>query len=129
MTLSCCKKLCALFWKVASKYDGDFYCLNCFHSFSTENKLKEHENVCENHDYCYIEIPKKESILTYNHGGKSVKVPFIIFADMVSLLNKIYTCHNNSKKSSVTKKINRMPLVIPCLHIVHLMLQKQPWLL
>ena len=25
---------------------GDFYCLNCFSSYTTENKLKEHEEIC-----------------------------------------------------------------------------------
>ena len=61
------KKMGALFCQVTSQYDGDFYCLNCLHSFRTENKLKEHENVCKNHDYCYIEMPKEQSILKYNH--------------------------------------------------------------
>ena len=35
----------------------------------------------QNRDYCYIEIPKEDTkISKYNHGGKSVKVPFIIYA-------------------------------------------------
>ena len=42
---------------------------------------------------------------------------------MESLLKKIWTCHNNPEKSSATK-INILLLVIHCLHIVHLMLQK-----
>ena len=33
------KKLSALFRGITSKHDGDFYCLNCFYSYSTENKL------------------------------------------------------------------------------------------
>ena len=36
------KKLPALFKGITSKHDGDFYCLNCLHSFRTENKLKNH---------------------------------------------------------------------------------------
>ena len=44
-----------------------FIFLNCLHSFSTENKLKEHENVCKNHEYFYIEMPQEKSILKYNH--------------------------------------------------------------
>ena len=28
---------------VTSKHDGDFYCLNCFHSLSTEKKIKKHK--------------------------------------------------------------------------------------
>ena len=38
-----------------SKPNGDYYCINCLHSFRTKNKLKSHKNVCKNHDYCYIE--------------------------------------------------------------------------
>ena len=72
------KKLSASFCKITSKHDGDLYCLNCLNSFSTENKLKEHENVCKNHNHCYIEMPKEESILKYNHGEKPMKTPFII---------------------------------------------------
>ena len=32
-----------------------------------------------------------------------MKVPFIIYADLESLLEKISTCHNNPTKSSTTK--------------------------
>ena len=33
------KKLSALFRGITSKHRGDFYCLNCFHSFKTKRKL------------------------------------------------------------------------------------------
>ena len=60
--------------------------------------------MCENHDYCCVEIPEKDNkILKYNHGEKSMKVPFIIYADIESLLEKMNTCHNNSEKLSATK--------------------------
>ena len=45
MALSCSKK-CAC------------NCLNCLNSFRLDKKLKEHGNVCNNYDYCYIEMPK-----------------------------------------------------------------------
>ena len=70
-------------------------------------------------------MPKEDNkILKYNNGEKSMKAPFIIFSDMESLLNKIYTCLNNLKKSSATKKINILLLAIHCLLNVHLMYQK-----
>ena len=63
--------------------------------------------MCENHDYCYVEMPEEDNkILKYNHGEKSMKVPFTIYADLESLLEKINTCHNNPEKSS-TIKINK----------------------
>ena len=49
-------------------------------------------------------MPEKDKkILKYNHGEKSMKVPFIIYADLESLLEKTNTCHNNPEKSSRTK--------------------------
>ena len=58
-----------------------FSCLNCFHSYSTKNKLKKHERLYD-HD-CYVEMPNEDNkILKYNHGEKSKKAPAIIYADL-----------------------------------------------
>ena len=48
------KKLSPLLRGITGNNNGDFY---CFHSYTTENKLENHKNVCENHDYCYVEMP------------------------------------------------------------------------
>ena len=73
----------ALLRGVTSKHVGDFYCLNCFHSNSTKDKLKKHENVCKKHDYCFVEMPKEHNkVLKYNHGEKSIRIPFIIYAPL-----------------------------------------------
>ena len=58
------KSLSALLRGIASNHNGDFYCLNCFHSYRTENKLKKHEKVCINHDYFYVEMPSEDNIKT-----------------------------------------------------------------
>ena len=82
---------------------------NCFHSYSTENKLKKHENVCKNHDYCYVEMSNEDNkILKYNHGEKSLKVPFLF---MLTCHNNadMSTCHNNPEKSSTTKINKHIP--------------------
>ena len=75
------KSLSALFRGITGNNNGDFYWLNCFQSYNTENKFKKHKKVYEDHDYCYVELPEKDNkILRYNHGKNSMKVPFIIFA-------------------------------------------------
>ena len=47
-----------------------------------------------------------------------MKVPFIIYADLESLLAKMNTCHNNPEKSSTTKINKHTPsgysLFTPC---------------
>ena len=40
-------------------YRGITWCLNCFHSYRTLNKLKRHERICNNHYYCRIDMPKE----------------------------------------------------------------------
>ena len=58
---------------------GDFYCLNCFHSFKTINKLEFQEKVCENKDFCNIIIHAKETkVFKFNQYQKSGKAPFVI---------------------------------------------------
>ena len=37
------KQLSGLLRGVTSNHDCDFYCLNCFHSYSTKNKLEAHK--------------------------------------------------------------------------------------
>ena len=55
-------------------------------------------------------MPEKDNkILKYNHGEKSMRAPFIIYADLECLFDKISTCHNNPKKSSTTKISEHTP--------------------
>ena len=93
----------ALFRGITSNNNGDFYCLNCFCSYRTENKFYKHKKVCD-HDYCYVELQEEDKkILKYNQGEKSMKVTFTIYADLESLLERMNTCHNNPEESATTK--------------------------
>ena len=101
------KTISGLFKGITSNHYGDFYCLNCFHSYRTKNKLEAHKKICENHDYCHVEMSTKDNnIIKYNHGEKSLKLPFLIYADLECLPEKMSTCQNNPNKSS-TAKINK----------------------
>ena len=42
--------LSTLLKKISSNRKEDFYRLNCFNSYTAKNKLKEHEEICNNHD-------------------------------------------------------------------------------
>ena len=101
------KNLSRLLRGITSNHDGDFYYLNCFHSYRTKNKLDAHKKICENHEYCHIEMPTKDNnIIKYNQGEKSIKLSFIVYADLECLLEKMSTCYNTLEESSTTK-VNR----------------------
>ena len=92
------KSFSALLRGITGNNNRNFYCLNCFRSYTTKNKLEKHKNVCENHDYCYVEMPEEDNkILKYNHGEKSMRAP------------NMSTCHNNPEKSSTTKVNKHTP--------------------
>ena len=77
------KNLPGLLRGITSTHKEDFYCLNCFHSYRTRNKLEASKKRCENHDYCNVEMPTKDNnIIKYNQGEKSVKLPFVVYADL-----------------------------------------------
>ena len=42
-----------------SNHEGDLYCLNCFNSYTSKNKLKEHEETSNNHNSYRREMPKQ----------------------------------------------------------------------
>ena len=104
------KNLSGLLRGVTSNHHGDFYCLNCFHAYSTKNKLEAHKKICENHDYCHVEMPTKDNnTIKSNQGEKSIKLPFVIYADLECLLEKMSTCINNPNESSTTEINKHIP--------------------
>ena len=79
-----------------NKQHDDFYCLNFPHSFARENKRGSHKKICENRCFCnVIMLSKDTKILKFNQYQKSDKTPFIIYADLDCLIEKIDGCKNN----------------------------------
>ena len=109
---------------MSSTNNGDFYCLTCFHSYCTLNKLKKHERVCNNHDYCRIDTPDEHEKIKYFPGKKSLKAQFIAFVDLECLLKK-----RNIVKIILKILIQRKKLSINLqdthgVQYAHLMIQK-----
>ena len=104
------KRMSGLLRGITSRHNGDFYCLNCFHSYTTENKYRKHEKICNDHDFYFLKMPDDDNkTLKYVPGKKSIKVPFIICADLECLLQKIEPCQNNPEKSYAEKKVMHKP--------------------
>ena len=122
------KNLSRLLRGITLNYNGDFYCLNCLHSYRTENKLKRHEKVCKTYDYCYVEMSKEnKKIPEYNSGEKSLKAPFTIYADLECILSKIHTCQNGLKKSYTEKKAEHIPSGYSCITCCSFDISKNEW--
>ena len=67
---------------------------------NNKNKLQENEKICKNHDFCHVKMPREDKkILEYNPEKKSLKVLFIIYANLECLFEKIVSCKSNPKES------------------------------
>ena len=68
---------------------------------------------------------KDKKILKHNPGEKSLKVLFMIYADLECFLRKIDTCQNNPKNLLLKKKLSIHLQVTHGLHAVHLIHQNK----
>ena len=76
------KSISGLARGITSNHNSDFYCLNCFHPYTTERKLKKHDRICKDHDFYDLKMPDEDNkILKYVPGEKSLRVSFVIYAD------------------------------------------------
>ena len=118
------RSLSRLFNGITSNHNRDFYCLNCLHSFKTDNALEKHERLCDNNDYCSVEMPTQfNKILKYSYGEKSLRTPFVIYTDLERSLLKQQSCQNNPNESYTERKAIHEPCGYQ-LNLVHLIQNK-----
>ena len=68
------KNLPRLLRGISSNHVGYNYCLGCFYSYRTPNKLKKDERLCNNHKFFEIEMPtEKDKIIKILTRTKIIK--------------------------------------------------------
>ena len=88
-------KKSALLRGITSKHHSDFCCVNCLQSFVKE-------------DFCSIIMPFEDTQIS-KLSQKSDKAPFIVYADLESLIEKINGCKNNPENAFTTNLSQRIP--------------------
>ena len=76
-------ELSALSRGIISKDHSDFYCLNCLHSFATENKREYHKKVYESKDICDV-IMLSEDTKIYIINIKNLKKHHLLFMQILN---------------------------------------------
>ena len=73
---------------------------------SQQRTLEWHKKACKNKDFCIVNMLSDDTkILEFNQYQKSDQAPFIIYADLECIIEKIDACNNNPENSSTTKRI------------------------
>ena len=85
------------------------FCLNCLNHFTNEEKLKIHEEYCLKNQAIKIEMSEKGSFISFIHHNRSMKVPFVFYADFEAFTEEISTCEPNQKISFTQKYQKHRP--------------------
>ena len=109
MVISCSKKLLALLGGVTQKIMVILIVSIAFIPLEQKtnfNRIKEHVKI----KIFNVIMPFEDTkILEFNQYQKSDKAPFIIYADLECIIERIDGCKNNSENSSTTKVSNHIP--------------------
>ena len=91
--------------QVSKHKEKSYFCDRCLNSFWCEKSLNKHLEYCSNHEAVKIEMSKKGDILKFENYYKGERLPFIIYADIESLIKPIQTCEADPEKSYTKKNL------------------------
>ena len=79
-----------------------YTCRNCLQGFRRKETLEKHKEICLDHDYCKVIMPKKDNnILKFkNHYFKN-RLPFVIYSDFESNNVPLSTTQQNPNMSYI----------------------------
>jgi len=64
-------------------------CRRCFQGYREKGALAKHEEYCKEHDAVKITLPELGSVLNFMNNNRSMRVPFILYADFESFIKPI----------------------------------------
>ena len=94
------KSMSRLLSSQTSKRNGvQYYCMRCLNPFHSQESLDKHLEYCSTHEAVKIEMPGEGTILSFKNYNRSMRVPFIVYADFESFIKPIDTCEPNPENS------------------------------
>lgn len=79
----------------------------CLNYFTSKIILEKHEEYCDTHEAVKIELPKRGTTLRFKNYNRSMRVPFVVYADFESFTQRLDTCQSNSE--NIYSKQYQMP--------------------
>lgn len=76
----------------SSRDHARMYCRRCLNDFDNDAALTKHQMYCNNHSAVRPELPAPGTTLAFENYNRSMRVPFIVYADFESFIKPIDTC-------------------------------------
>ena len=78
-------------------------------SYAREDKLKLHQEYCNNHEAVRIILPEAGTMLGFKNYNRSMRHPFVVYADFESFIKPIDTCQADPSKPYTKKYQHHVP--------------------
>ena len=95
--------------QVSRHKSSRFFCDRCINHFPNKPALEKHLEYCSNNKTARIEFPKYKDkdgeeldcpvFLKFKNFNRSMRVPFVVYADFECFTEKIQTCYPNESRS------------------------------
>ena len=98
-------KLCAGVTKNTAK---KFFCKHCIQHFPSEDRLEKHMMDCIVLTKCQaIQMPAEGEVIKFKSFRETVKIPFVIYADLESILQKLTVTQKEEMGQEQTEKLQK----------------------
>ena len=95
--------------KLTKHHETAEICRSCLNHFPNKDKLKNHEEYCFQNETIKIEMPKEGSSISFMHHNRSIKVPFVVYADFEAFTKEIKTIPQNDRVAFTQKYQRHQP--------------------
>ena len=95
--------------QVTKHKSAAYFCRRCLNKFASPEKLSEHIEICKENSARKIEVPKPGETITFKNFKKSMRVPFVIYADFEAITEKIESATPSPEKSYTEKYQKHTP--------------------
>src|SRR5271157_3498339 len=84
-------------------------CRRCLNGFRVLKSLAKHNEYCSQHDAVKPQLPEPGTMLQFENYNRSMRVPFIVYADFESFIKPIGSCQPNPGESYTNKYQKHTP--------------------
>ena len=89
--------------KTGDRHHKQHYCFRCFNSFSSSSAIENQERYCKSNDVIKVEMPAKGISVEFDKFHKKMRVQYIVYADLESLIKPIDMCQSDPSTSHNTQ--------------------------
>ena len=86
-----------------------YYCLRCLNGFDSVDSLNRHKEYCQKHNPVKVVLPEESTTIKFRNHARSMRVPFVIYADFEAFTELLDTCQPNPDYSYVNQYQKHTP--------------------